>query len=221
MTRRLGRRIPKRLFDIVASSAGLLLLLPFGIVVVIIVKIVSPGPVWFAQRRVGQWGRLFTCIKLRTMTIDSEHAGTITALNDSRITPIGKVLRRYKLDELPQLYNVLTGTMSLVGPRPDVPGYADVLTGENRKILELKPGITGPASLYFRKEEELLSRVADPKLYNDTVIWPKKVAINLFYLECGSFFKDVGYILITLFPSLDRCFGLMRELEKRCPELLE
>ncbi len=135
--------------------------------------------------------------------------GTITASSDIRITHLGKYLRKYKLDELPQLWNVFTGKMSFVGPRPDVPGYADCLEGENKKILELRPGITGPASIYFRNEEELLAKAINPQVYNDEVIWPQKVKINLRYIENWSFWKDIGFILITIFPFLDRWFRLM------------
>jgi lipopolysaccharide/colanic/teichoic acid biosynthesis glycosyltransferase len=138
------------------------------------------------------------------MYIGSEHKGTITSAIDNRITPIGHFLRKFKLDELPQLWNVLIGKMSLVGPRPDVAGYADKLMGENRKILELKPGITGPASLYFRNEEEVLAQVDNLKQYNDTVIWPKKVELNLDYYYHWSFWKDIGYILRTILPGLNR-----------------
>jgi lipopolysaccharide/colanic/teichoic acid biosynthesis glycosyltransferase len=138
------------------------------------------------------------------MFTDAERHGTITTSTDSRITPIGRWLRRYKLDEFPQLWNVLIGKMSFVGPRPDVPGYADRLEGAARTILELRPGITGPASLYFRNEEDLLATSKDPREYNDTVIWPRKVELNLAYAENWSFWKDIGYILITVIPALNR-----------------
>jgi len=143
------------------------------------------------------------------MFIGSESLGSITTSLDERVTGIGKLLRAYKLDELPQLWNVSIGKMSFVGPRPDVSGYADKLTGESRKILELRPGITGPASLYFRDEEKLLSSVENPKEFNDAIIWPKKVQINLEYYYHWSFWKDIGYILITIFPFLDQLFHLI------------
>jgi len=132
----------------------------------------------------------------------------ITAASDSRITPVGKFLRRFKLDELPQLWNVLAGKMSFVGPRPDVPGYADKLRGNDRRILELRPGITGPATLFFRNEEELLEKVEDKQKYNDEMIWPEKVRLNLEYLENYSFWKDIGYILITILPPLENILKL-------------
>jgi lipopolysaccharide/colanic/teichoic acid biosynthesis glycosyltransferase len=144
------------------------------------------------------------------MQMDSEKYGSITTAADNRITPVGRFLRRFKLDELPQLWNVLIGNMSFVGPRPDVPGYADKLQGDARKILELRPGITGPATLYFRNEEDLLASASNPKEYSDTVIWPKKVELNLAYLEHWGFWKDLGYLLITIFPSLNRLLRLMQ-----------
>ena len=136
------------------------------------------------------------------MYAGSEQKGTITSATDERITPIGRFLRNYKLDEFPQLWNVLIGRMSFVGPRPDVPGYADRLQGEARKILELRPGITGPASLYFRDEEDILAKAENPQEYNDTILWPKKTELNLQYCREWSFWKDIGYILVTIFPSI-------------------
>jgi lipopolysaccharide/colanic/teichoic acid biosynthesis glycosyltransferase len=180
-----------------------------SIAIAVLVKSFSRGPILFLQQRVGQNGKLFTVIKFRTMYLCSEHKGTITSAHDERITPIGHFLRKYKLDEIPQLWNVFIGKMSFVGPRPDVPGYADQLQGEARKILELLPGITGPASLYFRDEERILAEVENPKEYNDTILWPKKVEMNLDYCNNWSFWKDIGYIFITVLPLLDRVFKLM------------
>ena len=145
--------------------------------------------------------------------------GSVTTSADARITPIGRLFRNYKLDESPQLWNVLVGKMSFVGPRPDVPGYADKLEGEARQVLELRPGITGPATLYFRYEEDLLAQVSDPKQFNDTVIWPKKIRLNLEYLENWSFWKDVGYILITVVPSLNRTLKLVPESPRKAEEV--
>src|SRR5271157_123665 len=142
------------------------------------------------------------------MFVGSEAGGFVTAEFDDRITAAGRFLRQYKLDELPQLWNVLFGAMSFVGPRPDVQGYADKLEGDSRRILTLRPGITGPASLYFRDEERELAQSKDPKQYNDTVLWPKKVELNLDYLEHWSFWKDIGYILVTLVPEFDSMFKL-------------
>ena len=203
--------IEKRLFDIIVSFIGItVLFLPF-LLLALLVKATSRGPIFFAQRRIGRHGIPFTCVKLRTMSVDSENQGTITTSSDSRIAPVGRVLRKFKLDELPQLWNVLLGKMSFVGPRPDVPGYADMLSGSDRAILELRPGITGPASLYFRNEEELLAGQADPKQYNDSVIWPTKVRINAEYRADWSFVRDIGYIRITILPVLDRVFRSLLE----------
>jgi lipopolysaccharide/colanic/teichoic acid biosynthesis glycosyltransferase len=188
---------------------GLVVLFLPGIAIAVLVKSFSRGPILFLQQRVGQNGKLFTVIKFRTMYLRSEHKGTITSAHDERITPIGHFLRKYKLDEIPQLWNVFIGKMSFVGPRPDVPGYADRLQGEARKILELLPGITGPASLYFRDEERILAEAENPKEYNDTILWPKKVEMNLDYCNNWSFWKDIGYIFITVLPLLDRVFKLM------------
>lgn len=155
------------------------------------------GPVFFCQQRVGRHGRLFLMYKFRTMNIN--HGGSsVSVAGESRITPLGKTLRKYKLDELPELWNVFIGDMSFVGPRPDVPGYADMLTGENRDILLLRPGITGPASLKYRNEEELLATVPDPQKYNDTVLFPDKVRINLYYLHHLSLIDDLKMILCTV-----------------------
>lgn len=147
------------------------------------------------------------------MYLDSEKHGSITTSNDSRITPLGCFLRKYKLDEFPQLWNVLVGKMSFVGPRPDVPGYADKLQKDARAILDLRPGITGPASLCFKDEEKLLSKVSNPKEYNDTILWPKKVKLNREYIDNWSFWKDIEYIFITLFPKLDQFFHLVEKRE--------
>jgi lipopolysaccharide/colanic/teichoic acid biosynthesis glycosyltransferase len=189
----------KRLFDITLSSVGILLFLLPVLLIALAIKLTSRGSVFYTQKRVGRDGKLFTTIKFRTMSTGAEREGPITAASDSRITPIGRFLRRYKLDELPQLWNVLAGAMSFVGPRPDVPGYADRLTGEARNILRLRPGITGPATLYFRNEEELLAKADDPRRYNDEVIWPKKVEMNLAYYRNHSLLKDVQYILQSVF----------------------
>ena len=209
----------KRLFDIIAALIGLLaLILPF-VVVGALVKLSSRGPVFFIQKRVGRKGRAFRTIKFRTMYLGADKEGSVTTSADARITPIGRLLRNYKLDEFPQLWNVLVGKMSFVGPRPDVPGYADKLEGEARQVLELRPGITGPATLYFRYEEDLLAQVSDPKQFNDTVIWPKKIRLNLEYLENWSFWKDVGYILITVVPSLNRTLKLVPESPRKAEEV--
>ena len=160
----------KWIFDKVVSVIGLAMLSPVLLIVTILIKRKMPGPILFCQKRVGQYGKLFTVYKFRSMTVKTQasvaskgsETTSIASTEQSRITPLGEKLRRYELDELPELWNVLKGDMSFVGPRPDVPGYADQLKGEERDILKLKPGITGPASLKYRNEEELLSSVDNP-----------------------------------------------------------
>lgn len=190
--------ILKWIFDRAVSFIGLLMLWPVMLVVAVLIRRKMPGgPVIFTQKRVGQGGKLFTMYKFRSMTV--AHSGSsVSVAGESRITPLGAKLRRYKLDELPELWNVLVGDMSFVGPRPDVPGYADQLKGEDRDILKLKPGITGPASLKYRNEEELLAAVENPQEYNDTVIYPDKIRINLYYLNHYSFIKDIEMIFCTV-----------------------
>lgn len=189
----------KWLFDRVVAWLGLCLLWPVLLVIWTLIKVKMPGgPAIFAQQRVGKDGKLFTMYKFRSMTMG--HAGSsVSVAGESRITPLGAKLRRYKLDELPELWNVLIGDMSFVGPRPDVPGYADLLKGENRLILKLRPGITGPASLKYKNEEELLAQVDDPQTYNDEVIYPDKVRINLGYYYHHSLLGDLKLILETVF----------------------
>lgn len=189
----------KYLFDKVVSFFGLVCLSPVFLIVAILIKKRMPGgPVIFKQQRVGQYGKLFTVFKFRSMNVAGEGRTSIASEEEDRITPLGKTLRRYKLDELPELWNVLKGDMSFVGPRPDVPGYADKLKGKDRDILKLKPGITGPASLKYRQEEDLLNSVTNPQEYNDKVIYPDKVRLNLYYLEHYSFFKDIEMIVCTV-----------------------
>ena len=179
------------------AMVGLLSLWWLMLLVAICIKAKMPGPVLFRQQRVGREGRLFTLVKFRTMLVN--HGGnSVSVAGESRITPLGSVLRRWKLDELPELWNVLLGDMSFVGPRPDVPGYADTLTGEDREILQLRPGITGPASMKYRNEEEILSAVENPQKYNDEVIFPDKVRINRLYLHDHSFFLDLKMIVATV-----------------------
>ena len=190
--------ILKYLFDRLASLVGLFCLWPVLAVVAILIRVKMPGgPVIFRQKRVGRHGRLFTMYKFRSMTV-SHGGSSVSVAGESRITPLGARLRRYKLDELPELWNVLKGDMSFVGPRPDVPGYADQLQGESRRVLVLRPGITGPASLKYRDEEELLATVENPQEYNDQVIYPDKVRINLYYLDHYSFVKDMQMIVCTV-----------------------
>lgn len=188
----------KRLFDRFFSLFGLIVLSPFLLIIILLIYWRMPGPAIFKQKRVGQYGKLFTMYKFRTMTVN--HSGSsISVKGENRITPLGAVLRKYKVDELPELWNVLIGDMSFVGPRPDVPGYADLLEGDNRRVLLLKPGITGPASLKYRNEEGLLAKQQNPQKYNDEVLFPDKVKINIEYLDNWSFWYDVKIIIFTIF----------------------
>ena len=187
----------KRLFDIVASFFGMLVLLPVFLIVAILIKVKMPGPVFFKQQRVGKEARLFKMVKFRTMKVN--HGGsTISVKGESRITPLGQTLRKYKLDELPELWNIFKGDMSFVGPRPDVPGYADKLEGEDRLLLSIRPGLTGTASLKFSNEEELLALQEDPIYYNDHVLYPEKVRLNNNYVKRMSFWLDIKIIVFTL-----------------------
>ncbi len=190
--------ILKYIFDRAMAFIGILILWPVLLVVAILIKVKMPGgPVIFKQKRVGRDGKLFTMYKFRSMTVG--HGGSsVSVAGESRITPLGAKLRHYKLDELPELWNVLIGDMSFVGPRPDVPGYADQLKGADRDVLKLRPGITGPASLKYRDEEDLLAGKEDPQKYNDEVIFPDKVRINLYYLHHYSFLKDIEMIFCTV-----------------------
>lgn len=177
---------------------GLIFLSPVLLVTWTLIHIKMPdGPAIFKQKRVGRNGKTFTMYKFRSMS--AHHGGSsVSIAGESRITPLGAKLRKYKIDELPELWNVLIGHMSFVGPRPDVPGYADNLEGENRNILRLRPGITGPASLKYRDEEELLAKQENPQEYNDKVIYPDKVRINLYYLSHYSFIMDIKMIVATV-----------------------
>ena len=215
----------KWIFDRMAALCGLMLIWWIYPLVAILIRMKMPGgPAFFCQKRVGKDGRLFTCHKFRTMKV--KHSGsTVSVAGDSRITPFGAKLRHYKIDELPGLWDVLIGNMSFVGPRPDVPGYADQLQGDDRKVLKLRPGITGPATLKYRLEDEMIagfvadikagrkvelgnatlpekvSQMTDQELavwYNDNVIYPDKVRLNKYYYENYSFIKDIEMIFATV-----------------------
>jgi lipopolysaccharide/colanic/teichoic acid biosynthesis glycosyltransferase len=179
----------KRIFDIFFALTGLVLLSGFILVFYITACISTRKNGMFAQVRIGQYGKKFVIYKLRSMR---DVAG------GKEITPSGRFMRKYKIDELPQLYNILTGDMSFVGPRPDLPGYYDTLQGAERALLELKPGLTGPASLKYANEEELLATVSDPLAYNDQVLFPDKVRINLNYLKHRTLWLDVKLMIYTV-----------------------
>lgn len=187
----------KRLFDISTSFFGLLLLLPVIGICWLIAAINTRSNGFFIQRRVGQHGRIIRVCKIKTMYSGDSSRSPIASSNAAVITRSGSIFRRYKLDELPQLFNVLAGSMSIVGPRPDVPGYADRLAGSDRIILSLRPGITGPASIKYKDEESILEAVQDPVAYNDKIIWPDKVRINREYVKNYSLVSDLKYILQT------------------------
>ena len=204
--------ILKWLFDRTAAFFGLLLLWPVLVIVAVLIKVKMPGgPVFFVQKRVGLNGKLFNCHKFRTMTV-KHNGSTVSVAGDSRITPLGAKLRHWKLDELPGLWDVLIGKMSFVGPRPDVPGYADKLVGDDRDVLKLRPGITGPATLKYRLEDEMISEYVNRKQnegdsrplqeiaveYNDKVIYPDKVRLNCYYYRHYSFVKDIHMIICTV-----------------------
>lgn len=188
----------KRIFDIVMAFLGLIILSPLLLIITLLIKIRTPGPVIFSHERTGRDGNPFILYKFRTMIVD--HGGnSISVKGEDRITPSGVKLRKYKFDELPELWNVLKGDMSFVGPRPDVPEYVNKLAGEERLILELKPGITSPASLKYADEEDLMASAPDPQKYYNEVIWPDKIRMNLEYYRNRSFFGDILLILKTVF----------------------
>ena len=204
--------ILKYIFDRLVALIGLLVLWPVLLIVAVLVKVKMPGgPAFFVQKRVGKGGKLFNCHKFRTMTV-KHNGSTVSVAGDSRITPLGAKLRHWKLDELPGLWDVLIGNMSFVGPRPDVPGYADKLQGDDRDVLKLRPGITGPATLKYRLEDEMISEYVAKKQkdgdtrpmqeiaveYNDNVIYPDKVRLNCYYYRHYSFIKDIQMILCTV-----------------------
>lgn len=189
----------KRGFDIFVSMVGLVLTSWLIFLAYVAATIDTGKNGFFRQARVGRNGRLFKTIKVRTMRDIAFVDTTVTTGADPRITALGRLLRKTKIDELPQLINVFFGQMSFVGPRPDVPGFADILTGEDRIILSIRPGITGPATLKYRNEEELLAAQPDPKKYNREVVFPDKVRINREYIENYSFWTDIKYILMTIF----------------------
>jgi len=189
----------KRLLDIGASLSGLLLTGWIIVLAALVARLETGEPGIFVQSRIGRHGRPFDLYKIRTMNSAAGKATTVTTRDDPRITRSGRFFRRTRIDELPQLYNVLVGEMSLVGPRPDVAGFADRLEGAERAILSLRPGITGPATLAFRDEEALLAGVGDPEAYNRDVVYPEKVRINLDYIRHYSLRNDLRYIFRTLF----------------------
>ncbi|AWK49962.1 glycosyl transferase [Clostridium beijerinckii] len=193
----------KRIFDFICSTLGLIVLSPILIAIAIKIKFGSDGPVFFKQIRVGEKNKEFQILKFRTMVVDAEKLGRqITVGNDSRITRIGGFLRKYKLDELPQLINVFKGDMSLVGPRPEVPRYVKLYNEQQRKVLEVKPGITDLASIRYRDENDLLGEAENPDdLYINTIM-PDKLALNLEYIKKNNVFFDIYIILKTIIKCI-------------------
>ena len=195
----LSSRFIKRTFDIFLSIILILIFFPLILIAFILASFDTKSFGLFFQERVGAKGKLFTLIKIKTMTDDYKNHSSISNLNKHRISLIGNFFRKYKIDELPQLINILVGNMSFVGPRPDVEGYADMLKKEDLILLSIRPGITGPASIKYKNEENILSNVDNPKKYNDEIIWPDKVRINKEYIQNYSFSKDLIYIIKTIF----------------------
>ena len=188
----------KRVFDFAASTIGLLLLFPVLLVLALLVKLTSAGPVFYRQERVGRGGRIFRIAKLRSMFEDADKRGPlITSARDSRITPVGRMLRRFKLDELPQLWNVVKGEMSLVGPRPEVPQYVEFYSAAQRRVFMVRPGITDPASLVYRNEEKVLATQPDPDAYYRDVVLADKLNMNLEYVDNISFLYDLFLVFLT------------------------
>ena len=197
------RLFGKRAFDLILAFAGLVVFFLPMVAIAVLVWTSTPGPVFFRHVRIGRFGRIFRVVKFRTMIV-LPNPPPITLHHDPRITLVGHFLRRWKLDELPQLWNVLKGEMSFVGPRPDVPGYADRLQGEDRRLLFLPPGITGPATLKYLDEDIILSHVDDPVRYNDEVIFPDKVRLNLEYESRCSLREDLFWLDQTILDVFKR-----------------
>jgi lipopolysaccharide/colanic/teichoic acid biosynthesis glycosyltransferase len=191
-------KVFKGMFDLFGAIIGLLIAFPIIILAWIIASIDARSNGFFIQQRIGKEGVLFNVIKIKSMKSVVGIKTTITSAGDTRVTKIGTFFRKTKIDELPQLWNVLIGQMSFVGPRPDVPGYADRLQGSDRIILSVRPGITGPAQLFYKDEEKILANQSNTIKYNDEVIWPNKVKINIDYIENYSFFQDIYYIWKTI-----------------------
>jgi len=204
------QRMVKRALDVTLAGAGLLFLWPLMLVVGLAVRVSSPGPAIYRHQRVGRHGTMFSVLKFRTMSVSpSQPSWQITVAGDSRVTRVGRWLRSSKIDELPQLWNVLRGEMSLVGWRPHVAGYPDLLSGPEAAILNERPGITGAATLYFRQEEHLLALHGDPKRYYDDLIYPTKVSLDLEYYRTWTLGREFAHLIVTVLPRADRWLGVV------------
>lgn len=193
----------KRIFDFLFSFFGIIILSPIFIIVSIAIKLDSKGSILFLQKRVGRYGKEFNIYKFRTMVTDAEKLGKqITVGKDNRITRVGAFLRKFKIDELPQLFNVLKGDMSLVGPRPEVPKYVALYNEEQRKVLDIRPGITDMASLRYKDENDILGKVDNPEEYYINVIMKDKLNLNLEYIEKSNVFFDIYLILKTIIKCI-------------------
>ena len=192
----------KRLFDIVASALGLILLSPLFLILAIWIKLDSKGPVFYRQVRVGRRNKDFRIFKFRTMRLGADAGSLVTIGQDARITRSGRFIRKFKLDELPQLINVLVGDMSLVGPRPEVRHYVDYWTPEQMRVLDVRPGITDTASIKFRNENELMEKADDPEKYYIEVIMQQKLKLYLEYVDHHSFWGDIALIFKTIWTIL-------------------
>jgi lipopolysaccharide/colanic/teichoic acid biosynthesis glycosyltransferase len=192
-------QVSKRVLDLAAAVLGFLLLVPVGLLLGLLIKLSDRGPVFYRQTRIGQFGKPFRIWKFRTMVVNADRLGLqVTRDRDPRITPIGRFLRKSKLDELPQLLNVLSGEMSFVGPRPEVPKYVELYTPDQREVLKLKPGITDLASIMFRNEEELLCHVPDAEEFYIAYCLPRKIELNRGYAARAGLFRDLGILLCTV-----------------------
>lgn len=193
----------KRIFDFLLSLFGIIILSPIFIIVSIAIKLDSKGRILFLQKRVGRYGKEFNIYKFRTMVTDAEKLGKqITVGKDNRITKVGAFLRKFKIDELPQLFNVLKGDMSLVGPRPEVPKYVALYNKEQRKVLDIRPGITDMASLRYKDENDILGKVDNPEEYYINVIMKDKLKLNLEYIEKSNIFFDIYLIFKTIIKCI-------------------
>ena len=195
----------RRIFDLIVATCALIFLAPLFLLCATVTKLLSPGPIFYKARRVGQDATIFNMYKFRTMLVNADSIGiALTAHEDPRVTPIGRLLRRWKLDELPQLINVLRGEMSIIGPRPEAPGYVCHYTDHQKKVLSVRPGITGPAQFAHRDEEQMLKGQTNPEVFYLDQIMPQKIAIDLKYIHERTIITDIWWLFKTVFGLLIR-----------------